>query len=86
MVTTLDNNGKISIPKELLALLGITAGTPLTVFEKEKKIIIEPLATESSLVEKDGMLVYTGKLNGSYELLINERQYRDEQLLSGGKS
>ncbi len=86
MVTTLDNQGKISIPREILAFLGITSETPLAIFEKGKKIIIEPVSPENPFVEKDGLLVFTGQLNGSYEqLLVNEREERDLQILKPGK-
>jgi len=42
-IVTFTAKGQILIPAELRKKFGITKGTPVNVYEKENKIIIEPI-------------------------------------------
>lgn len=83
MITTLDKSGRILIPQQLLKLLGITAQTRLVISRQRNKIVIEPAAVEDLLTEKEGLLVFTGQLEGNFETwLSEERKERESRLLN----
>jgi len=85
MITTLDKFGRIIIPKELREHLGITTETNLNIHVDGKRIIIEPIREEEPLVEKDGILVFTGKLQGEIDqFLFNDRKRRITKPLTEG--
>lgn len=85
MIATLDKFGRIIIPKKVREHLGITTETNLNIQEDGKRIIIEPIGEEEPLVEKDGILVFTGKLQGEIDqFLINDRKRRITKLLTEG--
>lgn len=85
MITTLDKFGRIIIPKKLREHVGITSETNLNIQADGKRIIIEPIRKEEPLVEKDGILVFTGELQGEIDqFLINDRKRRITKLLTEG--
>ncbi|TVL96658.1 MAG: AbrB family transcriptional regulator [Candidatus Brocadia sp. WS118] len=85
MITTLDKFGRVIIPKKLRERLGITTETNLNIHVDGKRIIIELIREEEPLVEKDGILVFTGKLQGEIDqFLINDRKRRITKLLTEG--
>lgn len=87
MVTTLDKFGRVIIPKKLREQLGITPETTLHIEEDGKRIIIEPVQEAEPLIEREGVLISTGKLRAdAAELLTRERKRRMHQLLSGDDS
>ncbi len=63
MITTLDKYGRIVIPKKLRDHLGITRNTKLNLKEEGGRIVIEPIHSEDVLVNKEGILVYTGNIS-----------------------
>ena len=63
MLTTLDKFGRVKIPKKIRKHLGIHSGTTLNISENGKRIVIESVQENEPLVEKNGILVFTGKLN-----------------------
>ncbi len=87
MVTTIDKFGRVIIPKRIRERLGITSETTLNIDEDGKRIIIEPVPENEPLVEKDGILVFTGKLSIDLEnYLSEEREQRLRSLLPEEKS
>ena len=72
MLTTIDKFGRVKIPKKILKHLGIHSGTTLNISENGKRIVIEPVQEKEPLVEKNGILVFTGKLNGKINGLIQK--------------
>jgi AbrB family looped-hinge helix DNA binding protein len=77
MITTLDKFGRIIIPKRLRKTLGIDNNTILNISDDGKRIIIEKAKEEIPIIEKDGILVYTGKLEDkNFELIKSDRKKR----------
>ncbi len=83
MVTTLDKFGRLSIPKRFREHLGINDGTNLNISEDGKRIVIELVKEKSPIVNRDGILVFTGKLEDKKDLLIkSDRNRRTRKLLT----
>lgn len=79
MLATLDKFGRVLIPKKLREHLGIMPATSINIIEDGKRIIIEPITEEESIVEKDGLLIFTGKIQSDLdqELKLN-RTFKNE--------
>ena len=60
MQTALDKLGRVVIPKLVRLHLGLKAGTLLKIEERERQVVLEPIDKETCLVEKDGLLVFSG--------------------------
>lgn len=63
MITTVDKFGRVIIPKKLRENLGINTETTLNISEEDKKIVIELVKEKTPVVNRDGILVLTGKLD-----------------------
>ncbi len=83
MVTTIDKFGRVIIPKRFREHLGISFETTLNISENGKRIIIEPVQDNNPVVDKDGILVFTGKLDrkGS-DFVHSDRNQRIHKLLT----
>ncbi len=82
MITTLDKFGRVIIPRKIRERLGIHPGTNLNISEEGSHIIIKPVKADEPLIEKDGILVFTGKINGKVEESISkDRKDRINKLL-----
>lgn len=74
MVTTLDKFGRIIIPKKFRELFGISFNTSLNISEDGKRIIIEIVQEKEPFIDREGILVFTGKLDyKKYKLIKNEK-------------
>lgn len=83
MVTTLDKFGRVIIPKKFREHLGISSDTPLNISEDGKRIVIEPIQKKEPFVNKDGILVFTGKLDKKKnDVIKNDRNQRMKKLLT----
>ena len=83
MVTTIDKFGRVIIPKKFREHLGISFGTTLNISENGKQIVIEPVLDNEPVVNKDGILVFTGKLDDKkINLISNDRNRRIHKLLT----
>ena len=78
METTLDRFGRIVIPKQIRDDLGLKFGDVLRIEEVEDKIFIEPVHEGPYLVEKDGVLVYSGSAAG--DILMTIRSHRNKRI------
>lgn len=84
MLTTLDKFGRVIIPKRLREHLGISLETKLNISEDDRRIVIEPVKEEAPVVDRDGILVFTGKLeNRKDELIKTDRNKRMRKLMIG---
>ncbi len=84
MVTTLDKFGRVIIPKKFREHLGINAETNLNISEDGKRIVIELVKEKAPIVDKDGILVFTGRLDDKKgELIKSDRNRRMKKILIG---
>lgn len=83
MVTTLDKFGRVIIPKKFREHLGISFNTSLNISEDGRRIVIEPIQEKEPLVDKDGILVFTGKLDiKKNDFIQDDRNQRMKKLLA----
>ncbi len=68
MEATLDQLGRIELPRELRDDLGLSAGTVLTIEERSGGILLKPVASRAGLVRKEGVLVFAGEAEGDVVL------------------
>lgn len=77
MEAILDDLGRIVIPKQMRDDLGLNPGTILRVEERENKIVLTPALPQEALVVNDGVLVFTGEVEGDLERALHrDRQER----------
>ena len=82
MVITLDKFGRIIIPKRFREHLGINFGASLNISEDGKRIVIELVQKQEPVIDKDGILVFTGKLdNKNNDFIKNDRNQQMHKLL-----
>ncbi len=83
MMTTLDKFGRVIIPKKFREHLGISFNTSLNISEDGRRIVIEPIQEKEPLVDKDGILVFTGKLDiKKNDFIQDDRNQRMKKLLA----
>lgn len=78
MVTTLDRFGRVVIPKKVRDDLGLKPGAVLEIEEVDEKIFLKPVHWEPYVVNKDGVLVFSGTATGDIVGAI--RTHRKERL------
>jgi AbrB family looped-hinge helix DNA binding protein len=77
METTLDRFGRIIIPKNVREDMGLEAGAVLRIEKQGEKIVLQPIQGEPQVVEKKGILVFTGGAVGDVgSALIEHRRSR----------
>jgi len=83
MVTTLDKFGRIIIPKRFREQLGINSKSTLNISEDGKRIVIELVQEKKPVVDRDGILVFTGSLEDKKsDLIKSDRNRRTHKLLT----
>ncbi|KAB2845213.1 MAG: AbrB/MazE/SpoVT family DNA-binding domain-containing protein [Melioribacteraceae bacterium] len=84
MVTTLDKFGRLIIPKKFREDLGINSNTALNISEEGNRIVIELVEDKKPLVKKNGILVFTGKLEEkkNSDFIKSDRNKRMRKLLT----
>jgi len=85
MEATLDKFGRIVIPKQVRDDLGLIPGSVLKIEERDKKIVLKPLAESSPLVVEDGILVFTGEVEGEIETAVRRDRDARSRKLAGLK-
>jgi AbrB family looped-hinge helix DNA binding protein len=83
METTLDRFGRIIIPKNVREDMGLEAGAVLQVEKQGEKIVLQPVQGEPHLVEKKGILVFTGGAVGDVGSAL--RQHRRSRIKKMGQ-
>lgn len=73
MNIVIDKFGRIVIPKAIRRKLGLEPGTKLRLEVEDREIVLQPVADEAPLVERDGILVSTASLEGASSFDIVER-------------
>ena len=85
METTLDRFGRIVIPKDVRDNMGLEVGTILQIEKEGKKIVLHPVQGEPQIIEKKGILVFTGTAIGDVAGAMHEhRKSRLKRMSRGG--
>ncbi|MFA4923227.1 MAG: AbrB/MazE/SpoVT family DNA-binding domain-containing protein [Ignavibacteriaceae bacterium] len=83
MVTTLDKFGRVIIPKRFRERLGINFKSTLNIAEDGKRIVIELVQEKEPIVNRNGILVFTGNLESpKSDLIKSDRNKRMHKLLT----
>lgn len=86
MLATLDKFGRVLIPKKFREHLGITIDTSINIVDDGDRIIIEPIKEKEPIIEKDGFLIFAGKMQANIEReLSSNRLRRMNKLLFSGE-
>ena len=80
--TTLDEFGRIVIPKRIRSRLGLQRGSTLSIDESGEGILLRPAGLEPPLKLVGGVLVFCGRATGEVEDAV--RGQRDERIRSLG--
>jgi len=78
--TSIDEFGRVVIPKRIRSNFGLEAGSLLEVDELDDGILLKPARQEPALRVDRGVLVFTGKVTGDLEGAV--RRQREERLAS----
>lgn len=78
--TKVDKFGRIVIPKEMRADLGILPGSVILIEGGAEEITIRPLPEEPLIYNKSGILVARNKMTGDIESHI--KKLRSERIIS----
>jgi AbrB family looped-hinge helix DNA binding protein len=86
METVLDEFGRIALPRRVREDLRLEPGTKLRIEEQGGGIFLKPMAEETPLVLKDGVLVFVGELeDDADEALERDRAHRVRDLMGLGE-
>lgn len=85
METTLDRFGRVIIPKNVRDDMGLEAGAVLQIEKQGEKIVLQPLQGEPQLVEKNGILVFTGAAVGDVSSALHEHRRGRLKKIGRGK-
>jgi len=83
METTLDNLGRIVLPKEIRDDLGLSPGTVLTIEEQGGGILLRPFDGRSGLVRKEGVLVFSGEVTGDVDAAVQRDREERVRKIAG---
>jgi AbrB family looped-hinge helix DNA binding protein len=81
---TIDGAGRVVIPKTIRDQHGLHAGRSVEIRTEGERLVLEPVAEEALLAERNGILIITSELEGPP---TDHREQRDERLqrLARGK-
>lgn len=83
MLATLDKFGRVIIPKKFRENLGLSKNSSINIINDENRIIIEAVKGNEPVTEKNGLLVFTGKItNDPFKEIDNDRKHRMKKLLN----
>lgn len=82
MATTSDKFGRVIIPKKIREHLGIHSGTALNISQDGSRIVLESVQEKEPVIDKNGILVFTGKLDAKMsDPVRDDRNKRIKKLL-----
>lgn len=73
-----DKFGRVVIPKQVRDDLGLKPGSVLQIEEAEQEVIMKPLHAEPKLINKGGVLVFSGTATGDIAEAV--RVYREKRI------
>ena len=80
---TLDKFGRIVIPKKIREDFNLRPGSPIRIEEGKGEILLKPIEGEPTLIEEDGVLVFTGILLEDIGNQIDAVRQQRSRLLRG---
>ena len=80
METTVDNYGRIVIPKSIRKQLNLSPGEHLIIELIKDRIILKPLVSDTKVINEDGLLVLDGTLTDENSILDMIDKTREERL------
>jgi AbrB family looped-hinge helix DNA binding protein len=83
METTLDRFGRVVIPKDVRDDMGLGAGSVLRIQKEGQKIVLQPVQGEPKVMEKKGILVFTGAAAGDVSGALHELRKRRLKKMTG---
>jgi AbrB family looped-hinge helix DNA binding protein len=84
MKLSIDQSGRIVIPKPMRKRLGLTSGTELEVVEQAGGFLLRPVPDKPSLIKVDGVWIHQGTAEpeANWERLLDDtREERVQDLL-----
>jgi AbrB family looped-hinge helix DNA binding protein len=75
---TVDKFGRVVIPKKVRDDLGLKPGSVLQIEETDQEVIMKPLHAEPKLIDKGGVLVFSGTATGDIAEAV--RAHREKRL------
>jgi AbrB family looped-hinge helix DNA binding protein len=83
MEATLDRFGRIVIPKRVRDDLGLSPGSVLRLEGRDDEIVLTPVTERARLVLKEGVLVFTGEVEGDLEATLRRDRSERSRALTG---
>jgi AbrB family looped-hinge helix DNA binding protein len=80
MTLKIDKAGRVILPKPVRERLGLYAGSDLDVQETPDGLVLRPAGRRPSLVKKQGLWVYTGKLPSGFDIVQAIRDDREDRI------
>lgn len=79
----LDKFGRIVIPKKIREDFNLRPGSPISIEEGKGEILLKPIEEKPTLIEKDGIMVFTGVPLEDIENHIDVTRQQRSRLLRG---
>jgi AbrB family looped-hinge helix DNA binding protein len=83
METTVDNFGRIILPEQVRSDFGLAPGAVLQVEEIADGILLKPVPERAALTMKEGVLVFTGQVEGDLESALQRNREERARHLAG---
>jgi len=80
MTLQIDPLGRVELPEALRESLRLHSGDHLNARLEDGRIVLEPMTAEG-LIERDGMLIWTGGVEQSVDMVALSRAERDQHVL-----
>jgi len=80
--TSIDKFGRVVVPKQMRQRHGLLPGTEIIVEDTDEAIVLKPIADQSGLVEKDGLMVFRGRAMGDLDAAMHGQ--RTDRLRTAG--
>lgn len=79
MTVTIDEYGRLVIPKKVRDRLGLNPGTELELEQSDDTIQLKPVHPEDFCTYEDGIPVYTGPLPENFDVVEEIKRQREER-------
>jgi AbrB family looped-hinge helix DNA binding protein len=76
----IDKAGRVILPKPLRDRLGLHEGSDLEMTETPEGVLLKPAEQQPSVVKKQGLWVYTGKLPPGFDSVKAIRDDREDRI------